>query len=153
MVWKYLPKNKWNGQVAADTYTQEIQRSLKRTYPNRIYFNVLEDNDPAGFKSKKGEDAKAQAHIRVFEIPKRSPQLNVCDYALWSEVNRRMRALEQGWPASKVESRKDYLERLRRVALRLPKKFIVKSNQDMKRRCQRLWEKKGFHFEEGGAGP
>ena len=44
----------------------------------------------------------AQAHIRTFNIPKRSPDLNVCDYALWTAVNNRMRSQEEAWPASKV---------------------------------------------------
>ena len=53
MVWEYLPKNKWNGGVAADMYLKFVRRSLQRAYPERKYFNVLEDNDPSGFKSNK----------------------------------------------------------------------------------------------------
>ena len=98
----------------------------------------------------KGEAAKSEAYIRAFEIPKRSPELNVCDYALWAEVNRRMRELEAGWSDSKVESREEYLMRLRRTAMRLPKAFAIKTNRSMKRRRKKLWESKGYHFEEGG---
>ena len=98
----------------------------------------------------KGEAAKSEAYIRAFEIPKRSPELNVCDYALWAEVNKRMREQEAGWSDSKVESREDYLMRLRRTAMRLPKAFVIKANRSMKRRCKKLWESKGYHFEEGG---
>ena len=50
----------------------------------------MEDNDPTGFKSKAGIAAKAKAGIVVFPIPKRSPELNVLDYAVWKEVNKRM---------------------------------------------------------------
>ena len=53
LVWEYLPKNKWNGGVAADMYLKFVRRSLQRAYPERKYFNVLEDNDPSGFKSNK----------------------------------------------------------------------------------------------------
>ena len=148
LVWEYLPKNKWNGQVAADMYMNVLAPKLRKAYPDRKFFNVLEDNDPSGFKSNKGEAAKARAHIRPFIIPKRSPQLNVCDYALWAEVNRRMRAQEKGWPASKKETRQEYLARMRRVAFGLPKDFVCSSNQDMRRRCERLWQAKGGHFEE-----
>ena len=110
----------------------------------------MEDNDPTGFKSGKGEVAKSAAGIEVFSIPKRSPQLNVCDYALWAEVNRRMRRQEERWPVQKKETRAAYLVRLRRTALRLPKAFIDKSIGNMKVRCERLLAARGRHFEEGG---
>ena len=45
-------------------------------------WTVLEDNDPTGFKSTAGKNAKRESKIKVFAIPKRSPDLNVCDYAL-----------------------------------------------------------------------
>ena len=32
----------------------------------------------------------------MFEIPKRSPDLSVMDYAIWPEVNRRMRLQGKG---------------------------------------------------------
>ena len=44
----------------------------------------------------------------------------------------------------------DYASSLRRTALRLPRSFIESSVRDMQRRCQRLFEAKGHHFEEGG---
>ena len=71
-------------------------------FPERTAFTVLEDNDPCGFKSKLGREAKRKSHISSFDIPKRSPCLNVCDYFLWSNVNRRMREQERSWPASKM---------------------------------------------------
>ena len=76
--------------------------------------------------------------------------MNVCDYALWAEVNRRMRRQERFWPESKKETRATYLKRLRRTALRLPASFCDKSIKDMRRRCRLLFEAKGKHFEEGG---
>jgi len=91
-----------------------------------------------------------EAGINVLAIPKRSPDLNVCDYALWAEVNRRMRVQEQKWKKNKKEGRDVYLKRLRRTALRSPKSFIEKAVGDMPRRLQRLYEAKGHHFEEGG---
>ena len=44
-----------------------------------------------------------QAKLVSFDIPKRSPDLNVCDYALWKEVNRRMRKTELQWPTAKKD--------------------------------------------------
>ena len=68
---------------------------LEETYPHRTRFNVLEDNDPTGFRSKIGMKAKVDAKIDTFEIPKHSPQLNLCDYWLWKAVNTKMREAEK----------------------------------------------------------
>ena len=50
-----------------------------------------EDKDPTGFKARAGVQAKAAVGIKVFEILKWGPDFNVCDYALWAAVNRKMR--------------------------------------------------------------
>ena len=86
----------------------------------------------------------------MFQIPKRSPQLNMCDYALWKEVDKRMRSQEKRFLPSFRESRVAFLKRLRRTAMRLPAAFINSSLKNMKVRCQRLAAAKGGHFEEGG---
>ena len=83
-----------------------------------------------------------------FVIPKRSPDLNVCDYALWKMVNKRMRAQEKSRPDSKKETRAEFLIRLRRTAMRLPSSFVQKSIGDMKRRCEMLKAAQGYHFEK-----
>ena len=88
LLWQYIEGN-WNGKAAAEGY-KALGRALRKAYPGRSSFKVLEDNDPSGFRSGKGLKAKRAEKINVFEIPKRSPCLNVCDYALWDEVNRRM---------------------------------------------------------------
>lgn len=72
-----------------------------------------------GFKSKKGKAAKDAVGIKIFNIPKRSPDLNVLDYSIWKEVNSRMRAQEATWNAKKRETRKEYLERLKKTAVSL----------------------------------
>ena len=59
-----------------------------------------------------------------------------------------MRDQEKRWPKSKKETRKVYLARLRRIALRLPSTFVSKSIGDMKRRCELLEKARGRHFEE-----
>ena len=124
--------------------------AMKKRWPSNKSWTLLEDNDPTGFKSKKGIIAKRQAKLKVFEIPKRSPDLNVCDYALWKQVARIMRRLEKRFPKGKRETRKQYLDRLRRAARNLPKSFIDHSIGDMRRRCQCLYAAKGGYFEEGG---
>ena len=98
------------------------------------------------------EGCPANVWPKPYLIPKRSPDLSVCDYAFWKEIKRKMRAQERSWPKNKRESRDDYMQCLRRTALRLPTAFITKSIGDMQRRCQRLYEAKGGLFEEGGRG-
>ena len=110
---------------------------------------MLEDNDPTGFLSRKGVDAKKRSGMSVFTIPRRSPDLNVMDYAVWAEVTRRMRASEASWAATRRESRDEYVARLRKTARAIPKAFIEKAVCDMKRRCQRMYEKKGGFIQEG----
>ena len=76
-------------------YTNVLAKALKRAFPNqRAHFSVIEDNDPAGYKSRAGVDAKKKAGIAADSLPKRSPDLNVLDYALWNATHRRMRAQE-----------------------------------------------------------
>ena len=152
LVWEFIDGRNWNGDVAAQMYTGPIKAALQRTCPSKRKFRVLEDNDPAGFKCRKGCAAKVASRIESFDIPRRSPSLNVCDYALWSEVNRRMRATEGKWPAGKTETRKQYVARLRRTALRLSASFIRASITGMRRRCRLLSATDGQPVEEGGKG-
>ena len=111
----------------------------------------MEDNDPTGFKSKKGEAAKAECNIVPFVIPPRSPDLSVCDYALWTQINRSMRRQEKRFKSDKYEKRSDYVARLRRTAKNLSPVFVKKAIGNMKERCRRLFKSKGKHFEEGGS--
>ena len=96
--------------------------------------------------------AKEDVKISVFRIPRRSPDLNVCDYALWKAVVRKMRSEESTWPKNYKETREEYIARLSKAAKSLSTQFINDSIGDMKRRCQRLFEAKGGLFEEGGRG-
>ncbi len=82
-------------------------KALKAAYPGRKKFAVLEDNDPAGFSSKKGIAAKRTAGICIFKIPPRSPDLNVCNFALWKGVNKQMRNQEKGWGVCRRETRQE----------------------------------------------
>lgn len=148
-MWTVVPKT-WNGAAAAKLYEGPVKAALTRTWPRTRTFKVLEDNDPTGFKSKKGVAAKRRAGIHVFTIPKRSPDLNVCDYSLWATVNRSMRRQEKQFRASKRETRQEFLTRLHKTATGLSKRCIDKAIGDMRRRCQRLHAARGGLFEEGG---
>jgi len=149
VMWKEI-KGKWTGEVAASTYKDVLKKALDQAEPRKSAHIILEDNDPTGWKSKKGIKAKEDAKLRVLELPPRSPDLNPCDYGLWKEVDKRMRNQEKKHDKDKKESRKEYTQRLARTAQRLPATFLTKLVGDMQRRCQRLFEAKGGHFEEGG---
>lgn len=149
-MWHVIEK-RWSGRTAAAVYQGPLLAALKRTWPGKRSFSVLEDNDPTGFKSRFGERAKKASRIKAFQIPKRSPDLNVCDYALWNAVNKKMRQQEMAFPRSKRETRSGYITRLRRAAQSLSAKFVRSAIGDMKRRCQLLYQRRGALFEEGGS--
>ena len=56
----------------------------------------------------RGVAAKAALKIHVFNIPKRSPDLNVMDNSIWEEVERVLREQEGKMPPSKRETRHDF---------------------------------------------
>lgn len=149
LVWETVI-GRWSGDQAAAKYTDVVLPALKKQYPSRSSFTILEDNDPTGNMSKKGIAAKAACKMRVLSIPKRSPDLNVLDYSIWSAVERRLRAQERKMPSSKAETRAQFETRLNRTARALPKDFIERSIMNLKERAQRLYKAKGGLFDEGG---
>ncbi|CAJ1346732.1 unnamed protein product, partial [Effrenium voratum] len=150
LLWHIVPSSRWTGQAAAEMYSGPLKAALEKAWPGKKRHLILEDNDPTGFQSKKGKDAKSSGHIGTLAIPKRSPDLNPMDFAIWSEINKRLRRQERNWSKAKRESRAQYLTRLRRTALRLSEAFVKKAVGDLRRRCQRLYEAKGNFFQEGG---
>ena len=66
-------------------YKGPIATALQEHFPDSRKWTILEDNDPTGFRSKAGMKAEEKSGLTVLQIPKRSPQLNMCDYALWNE--------------------------------------------------------------------
>ena len=89
------------------------------------------------------------AGIKTFENPKRPPSLNECDYALWTGVNKRMRAQDKRMPSNKRESRAELLKRLKRTALGLHSVDVKRAVQSMHRRVRPCVENKGGLFIEG----
>ena len=130
-------------------YKGPVKQCRERAYPDRSKWTILEDNDPTGFRSKAGMAAKAEAGIKVLQIPKRSPQLSMCHSALWKAVEKRMRSQEKRFAPSFRESRVAFLRRLRRTAMRLPSVFINNSIKNIQIRCLRLVAAEGGHIEEG----
>ena len=122
---------------------------MKKRYRRMKSFMILEDNDPVGNLSNLAITAKKESKMKVLHIPKRSPDLNVLDFAILAEVERLMR-LQERKMKNKHESRVQFESRLDRTAFGLSAKFITRSIGDLKRRSQLLYEAKGGLFEEGG---
>ena len=152
LVW-HVVEGAWGGVAAECLYMRVVRPKLETIYPGKRSFSVLEDNDPTGNMSKKGMEAKRSTGLKVFSIPEYSPDLNVMDYVVWAEVEKRMRRQERAWPENKKETRDAFIRRLARTARGLSEDFMDKSIKDLRRRCALLYEAKGGLFEEGGRKP
>ena len=140
-VWHYLPR-RWNGDEAKKVYEKVLAPALKRHRgPKRTYI-LLEDNDPTGFKSKVGVDAKAALKIQPMEFPTYSPDLNPLDFALWQEVQNRMAAQV----APNKESAEKFKQRLRKTAMSIPESVVRKMLTSIKGRAQSIYEMNGGHI-------
>ena len=125
-------------------------QSLCKAYPSAKVLRCLEDNDPTGYKSTLGMNAKKEAIIFAIDFPPHSPDLNPLGYAVRSRVNQLMREQEKAFPKSKPESRDQFLARLRRTAMSLPSDCIDRALAHQKKRCAACVKAKGGHFPEGG---
>ena len=89
-LWHHLEKGKWNGSVAASMYRGPLLKALQKHRGVKAKYLILEDNDPSGFKSRKGEVAKKEVGIRAMPFPKYSPDLNPLDFHVWHAVQDRV---------------------------------------------------------------
>ena len=127
-------------------------KALCKAYPDYARTDkkwvILEDNDPAGYKSGKGLKAKREVGMASDDLPRRSPDLNVLDYSLWHAINIKMRVQEKTFGTRKVEAAEDYLARLRHTALTLPAKEVQKAVMSMHRRARQVVRARGDLFLE-----
>ena len=142
-------EGRWTAKAAAYMYESCLIPALKRAYPrHRGPWVIIEDNDPTGYKSKAALAVKSRLGIITDSLPKRSPDLNVLDYCLWSEINKRLRQQEKSFRKSKQETKKDFKHRLKQTALRLPDNLVKAAVGSMRRRCAKIVELKGELFTE-----
>ena len=144
----HIVKGNWGGQAAKEMYVKTLGPALRRTYPSKRRFLVLEDNDPTGYKSGAGVEAKKACKIDTMEFPKRSPDLNPLDYAFWSAVNVRLRAQEAHFAEDYKESRNKFEKRVKRTILRVPASVLGPMVSSMQRRCAAVKTANGGNFEE-----
>ena len=141
-MWEYVD-GRWNGAKAAAMYKGPLLKAMAKAFPEHAAkpcatWSVIEDNDPAGYKSGKGLAAKKAVGIVTDDLPPRSPDLNVLDYSLWAFINRAMRKQERKFPANKKETEAEFKARLRKTALGLPSSLVTKCLGDMRRRCREI---------------
>ena len=142
-MWEYLPKL-WNGKQAASLYRGLVIKTLKKNSGTKRRHLVFEDNDPVGYKSNKGLQAKEELGIEAVPMPAYSPDLNPLDFSLWDEVERRM--LKNA--PKKVETVLAYKKRLRLTALRLPRDLVTRAVSAMPKRMRAVVEAKGHSIKD-----
>ena len=152
-MWEYVPQGQnWNGETAAAMYRGPLIKALARAYPERAKtsqeWQVLEDNDPAGYKSGKAMQAKRDVGIITDDLPRRSPDLNVLDYSLWHAINLQMRAQERALSPRKAETEAEYLSRLRKTAWVMPAAQVEKAVASMHKRARMMFKENGNLFVE-----
>ena len=143
VMWEYLPR-RWTGAEAAKLYRGAITKVLKKVRGVKPKYVVFEDNDPTGYKSTKGKDAKKELGIEAIPMPVFSPDLNPLDFCLWEEVSKRMVASAP----KRVESVAEYKKRLRMTALRLPPSLVTKAVASMPSRMCAVVNAKGYSIKQ-----
>ena len=61
------------------------------------------------------------------------------DFSLWAEVHKQ--TLDS---RPKAETKQSYKARLRKVALRMPRTFVRKAVQSIKKRAQQIFDAEGY---------
>ena len=138
VVWEEI-QGRWNARAAAAMYEGPILKALQRRRPGKRAWLVMEDNDPAGFKSTAAQRAKAEHGMRTLDQPAYSPDLNPLDFSLWSAVQERVLAEA---PRGR-ESAAAFKARLRRAALRLPAALVQKAVESIKARAAAVLQANG----------
>ena len=137
VVWEEI-HGRWNSKKAEEMYTGPIKKALQKHRPGKRSWLVMEDNDPAGFKSNRGKDAKRATKIRTLDQPRYSPDLNPLDYSLWSAIHDK--ALKEFTGGDTIDA---YKKKLRRIALRMPRKDVRLAVEQIKKRAQAIFEANG----------
>ena len=143
IVWEVI-RGTWTGAQASAMYGGAIAEVLGKARPDKATWLILEDNDPTGFKSTAGKQAKEANGMRALDMPAYSPDLNPLEYSLWGEIEMRVAAsVPQG-----RESKAQFIKRLRRTALRLPRPLVRRAVQSLSRRADWCFAADGGDFAE-----
>ena len=137
-MWEYTP-GKWNGEVAAQMYRSPMRKVLAKHRATKRIWRIVEENDPAGFKSSKARAAKKEVGMKEVSLPPYSPDLNPLDFTLWRTVENRAREAV----GKKTVTVKRYKATLRQTALRLSAKIVGKAVAEMRNRVGLVFDAKG----------
>jgi hypothetical protein len=138
VLWEYLDK-RWCGESAAKLYSGPIKKVLHKKCGQKKKYRIMEDNDPAGYKSSKGQAAKEALGIVPIEYPKYSPDLMPQDFFLWRNIEDRMAKTA---PTGN-ETVKAFKKRLRLTALRTSPTLIKRALDSIPKRAHAVWKAKG----------
>ena len=145
-VFIYEIKDTWSAAEAVKMY-RELGTFLKKYYPKRRRWTLIEDNDPGGLATKAANKVKKQLSMDPIGLPKRSPDLSPMDYAVWDHVVAKMRSHERRMGIRK-ETKAKYIDRLKRTIKTADKKFLSGVQCSMRRRLQQVYARKGGLIEE-----
>ena len=140
VLWEEV-RGTWSGQTAADMYAGPIKRVLQKYRPGKRSWLIMEDNDPAGFKSRKGIRAKEEHNLTPLSQPPYSPDLNPLDFNLWHAIETK--TLDN---RRKNETSAVYKARLRKTALSMPRVDVRNAVEAIKQRSQDIFEADGRHI-------
>lgn len=135
-VWEYI-QGRWNAAEAVRCYAI-LAKTLQRQQHPKPWF-LVEDNDPAGFKSKAGVAQKESLRFKVQSLPPYSPDAMPLDYSLWKTVQDKANAKVEG----ERVTIKQYRAILQRTALRLPRATVEKAVCSMTARAKAILKAKG----------
>ena len=139
ILWHVVPGT-WNGAAAACMYEDHLKPALVRVWGKRGRYTIVEDGDRKGNTSGKGIAAKARAKIHPITLPPRTPSLMPLDYAIWQAIGDSM---IEGEPDD-VETKSEFLERLKTAATTLPRGYVKKIIGRMRSNIQALNDAKGY---------
>ena len=137
VLWEEIT-GRWCAKRAEEMYAGPILKVLKKRRPGKKSWRIMKYNDPAGFKSSLGKTAKKAHKMKELNQPPYSPDLNPLDFSIWAMIQAK--ALE-GRRANETKQR--YKERLRQIALRLPKASVKGAVESICGRAKAIFEANG----------
>jgi hypothetical protein len=140
IMWEVV-EGSWNGQKAADIYKGPMKKALQQTWGQKRFYRIIEDGDRKGNQSNKGKRAKVSAKIRAITLPPRSPCWMPLDFAIWDKIMGRVLSGAPG----RAETKPEFLRRLRKCAMSLPRAWVAKQIGRMKKQIDGVVEAKGYH--------
>ena len=136
VVWEEV-HGRWTGAKVVAMYEGPILDALRRWRPYKRRWLIQEDNDPTGYKSRLGSQAKATNGMCTLGQPPYSPDLNPLDFSIWKAIQDRALQGKVPGTVSKFKSK------LRRVALRLPAPVVSRAVADMCRPAENIVQAHG----------